>query len=373
MQVVDLALALRRRGHDVALVAAMSFLDFEDSLQAAGVSTFRLGVRSKREILTALRRYISVVRQWRPDVVHAHLVNAILLTRIARPFANVPLLIGSSHTPLEPRKVNYLLYRLTHSLGDKWTSVSRAGIRAHERASAVPLGQGILVRNGVVLTRFRASPARRVRVRQELGLQGGDFLWLTIGSFRDEAKDYDNLLGAFARVAKSSPHAHLAIAGEGRLLESKRVLAKTLGIADKVSFLGLRRDVEALMSAADAFVLASMREGMPLVLIEAGAMGLPIVATDVGESSAIVQHGVSGFVVAPRSELELAGSMRQLMELPPDERLKMGEAGRAHVNATFDMEVVVDEWLHIYEQNLANRGARRTFSRSDARACGNRT
>ena len=87
-----------------------------------------------RQDLRAVRRVGRLTAAWRPDVVHAHLASAILLSRVARPFAPVPLLVGTSHTPHEDRRLTYLLYRITNGLGDRWTSISRAGIEAHERA-----------------------------------------------------------------------------------------------------------------------------------------------------------------------------------------------------------------------------------------------
>jgi glycosyltransferase involved in cell wall biosynthesis len=230
--------------------------------------------------------------------------------------------------------------------------VSRKGIRAHENARAVPAGQGILVRNGVDLNRFVPSLDQRRSMRPSLGVHDDAFLWLTVGSFRDEAKDYDTVLAAFAQIASARSEARLAIAGDGRLLEAKRQLAQDLGIASVVQFLGLRTDVDALMSAADGFVLGSAWEAAPIVLLEAAAMKLPIVATDVGENAQLVQNGVTGFIVPSKSKALLASAMLRVMDRPLAERIAMGEASRDHVRASFDIECVATNWVEMYSEWL---------------------
>jgi glycosyltransferase involved in cell wall biosynthesis len=357
VQVMDLALALRRRGHAIAVVSVMPFLDFEGRLTDAGVETFTFALRGKLELPFALWRYAALVRKWRPDIVHAHMLSAILLTRVGRLFANVPLLVATSHTPLEFTRHDYWLYRFTHALGDRWTSVSRQGIVAHERARAVPAGQGILVRNGVDLTRFVRSLDRRGALRKALGTRDDFFLWLTVGSFRDEQKDYDTLLRAFARLHSWRPEARLAIAGGGRLLEAKRHLAHGLGIDSVVQFLGIRADVDALMSAADGFVLGSAWEAAPIVLLEAAAMELPIVATDVGENARLVQDGVAGIIVPSKSEEALATAMLRTMDRPSTESVSMGQASRDCVRALFDIEAVTTSWVEMYSAWLSELAA----------------
>jgi glycosyltransferase involved in cell wall biosynthesis len=349
---MNLATILRKRGHDIAVVSVMPFLDLEAQIKATGTDTFTLHVHSKLQLAPAVRRYTAIVRAWRPDIVHAHLASSILLSRISRLFAPVPLLIGTSHSTHEDRQLTYFFYRITNRLGDKWSSISRAGIDAHERAGAVPAGTGLHVHNGIDLSCFVRSPDLRRSLREEMGVRDDDFLWLTVGSFRDEAKDYDNLLHAFVSVTVRHPQARLMIAGDGLLLEAKRELAGRLGLGSAVQFLGVRRDVAALMSGADAFVLASRREGMPIVLLEAAAMELPIVATDVGENAALVVPNVSGFIVSPRSHAELAGAMLRAMERSPEERASMGHVAREHIRASYDIENVATEWMERYVEWL---------------------
>jgi glycosyltransferase involved in cell wall biosynthesis len=128
--------------------------------------------------------------------------------------------------------------------------------------------------------------------------------------------------------------------------------------------LGLRRDPEAMMSAADGFVLSSDSEALPLVLAEAAACEVPLVATDVGGCRELVLDGVSGLLVEPGDASALRDAMAAIVERPMDERRAMGRAGRAFATERFDIDGVVDRWEGAYE----DVGVRRPAARStDAR------
>ena len=129
-------------------------------------------------------------------------------------------------------------------------------------------------------------------------------------------------------------------------------LVQELGIASHVHFLGVRRDIPDLMNGADAFVLASAWEGLPMVLLEAAASGLPLVATDVGGVREIVRDGINGFLCPPGQSDALADVMKRVMALPPEKRAAMGEASRELVRRTFDIDQVVTRWEQLYQRLL---------------------
>jgi len=110
------------------------------------------------------------------------------------------------------------------------------------------------------------------------------------------------------------------------------------------------------MNATDAYVMSSIWEGMPLVLLEAQASGLPIVATDVGGNREVVIDGVTGFLVPPKDPEALAQAMLRLMELPKEKRQEMGEAARQHILANFSLDRVVDKWEALYRELLVKKG-----------------
>jgi glycosyltransferase involved in cell wall biosynthesis len=205
------------------------------------------------------------------------------------------------------------------------------------------------------MPRFRrVPPTARESVRLGLGLQG-KFLWLAVGRF-EIAKDYGTMLRAFAVVRREHADTALLLVGRGSLQSQTEALANSLSLGGDVRFLGMREDVPELMPAADAYVMSSAWEGMPIVLLEAAATGLPVVATEVGGNSEIVWRGETGFLVPPRNPDALARAMVALMELPEAQRRSMGELGRERVGAHFALGRMVERWESLYLEVLARKG-----------------
>lgn len=362
MQIKDYAVRLVARGHAVAVVSMLPFEDFEDELRAGGVETLSLDMTKGKASGVALGRLVAFLLRFRPDVVHAHMFSAILASRVARallgPFRlagiEPPAVIGTSHAPFERAERRYLAYRLTDRFSDLWTNVCQAGIDEHARRRAVHKEHALFTSNGIDVDHFRPSPEARSAKRAELGVGDDTFLWLTVGSFRDDQKDYPNLLRAVARLSPE-PRFRVAIAGGGVLEAQMKALAVELGVSDRVDFLGLRSDVLALMQASDGFVLASWFEAMPIVLLEAAACGLPGVVTDVGQNAAIVVEG-TGFVVPSKDDAALAEGMKRLATCAPDARGEMGRRARAHAVEQFSLDVVVRAWERRYAETARRTG-----------------
>jgi glycosyltransferase involved in cell wall biosynthesis len=281
------------------------------------------------------------------------MVHANLLARIVRFLAPIPVLICSARSIDEGGRFREVLYRLTDPLCDLTTQVSQAGLERYVRMGAVPRHKIRYIPNGVDTERFKPNLEDRLKFRKELGVDG--FVWLAVGRF-DPPKDYPSMLQAFARVVHKHSNTILLIAGDGPLRKTMENLARELGIEKRTKFLGIRRDIPQLMNAADAYVMSSSREGMPNVLLEASATGLPIVATDVGGNREIVLDGVTGFLVPPRNPEALARAMLRIMDLSDEERKEMGERARKHIEVKFNLDRVVDLWEILYYELLEKKG-----------------
>jgi len=338
----------------VSVVSLMPPKAYVEDLETAGIPVFSLGIRRKLPDPRPVLRLARIIRKWQPDVVHSHMVHANLLARIVRPLAPFPVLICSARNIDEGGRLREFLYRLTDPLCDLTTQVSQAGLERYVRVGAVPRHKIRYIPNGVDTERFKPNPEGRLKVRRELGVNG--FVWLAVGRF-DPQKDYPNMLQAFARVVRERSDTALLIAGDGPLRKAMESMALDLGISEYVRFLGIRRDVPQLMNAADAYVMSSSWEGMPNVLLEASATGLPIVATDVGGNREIVLEGTTGFLVPPGNPEALALAMVHLMSLPEEKRLAMGRKARELVVERFSLEKVVDLWEALYEKLLQKGSA----------------
>ncbi|MCA9588156.1 MAG: glycosyltransferase [Myxococcales bacterium] len=362
MQIKDYAKLLVRRGHRVAVVSMLPFEEFRDELRDAGVETFSLEMQRGKASAVALTKLVGLLIRLRPDVLHAHMFAAILASRIARAVLeplrlagiSPPAIIGTSHSPFERATRRYIAYRVTDRFSDLWTNVCQAGVDEHTLRRAVRADKTMCTSNGVDVTHFAPDPLVRRAKRAELGVDDDTFLWLSVGSFRDDQKDYPNLLRAAAQLPSDRAW-KIAIAGGGELLGDTRKLAHDLGLGDRVDILGLRSDVRELMQASDAFVLASWFEAMPIVLLEAAACALPCVVTDVGQNRTIVVEG-TGLVVPPRDTPALSAAMETMLRIPADERHEIGQRARAHAVAELSLDVVVRAWEARYAEAASSVG-----------------
>jgi glycosyltransferase involved in cell wall biosynthesis len=205
------------------------------------------------------------------------------------------------------------------------------------------------------MAQFRSvAEGARESLRRSLGLEG-EFVWLAVGRF-EIAKDYPNMLRGFARVRERHPGAVLLLVGRGSLQGETEALVRDLGLGGRVRFVGVRNDVPEFMSAADGYVMSSAWEGMPMVLLEAAAAGLPIVATAVGGNHEVVCGEESGFLVPPRDGDALGAAMLRMMGLSEAERRSMGARGREHVRNTYSLMRVVERWENLYREVLERKG-----------------
>jgi glycosyltransferase involved in cell wall biosynthesis len=353
-QVVYLATRFKSRGWEVGVVSLIPPKAYIEDLEKADVLVFSLDIRRKLPDPRPILRLVQIIRKWQPDVVHSHMVHANLLARIVRPLAPFPLLVCTAHNIDEGGRLREVLYRLTDPFCDLTTQVSQAGLERYVHVGAVPRHKICYIPNGVDTERFKPNLEDRLKVRKELGMEG--FVWLAVGRF-DPQKDYPNMLQAFVRVVHKHLNTMLLIAGDGPLRKTMENMTRELGVEKHVKFLGIRRDIPQLMNAADAYVMSSEWEGMPMVLLEASACGLPIVATNVGGNAEIVLDGQTGFLVPPKSPEALSQAMLRMMDLPEEVREKMGKQARKHIESNFSLDRIVDCWEALYYE-LLNRSSR---------------
>ncbi|GIB17883.1 4-alpha-N-acetylgalactosaminyltransferase [Vibrio cholerae] len=289
---------------------------------------------------------VSILRQFQPDVVHSHMVHANIFARLLRVIAPIPRLVCTAHSNNEGGKARMLAYRLTDSWCDLTTNVSQDAVEAFIAQNAAKPGRIVALHNGIDLSKFTFNSVARERCRSELGLNANQTLLLSVGRLT-EAKDYPNLLHAFAQLVKRQPNVKLAIIGIGELSTSVEVLIEQLELKSYVALLGLRFDVVDWMSAADIYVMSSAWEGMPMVLLEAMATERVVIATDCGGVREVL--GDYGYLVPPRNSEKLTEAIEQAMALSQQERETLGNNARNYIESRYSLSVVADKWLEIYQ------------------------
>ncbi len=333
---LTLALAerMRERGHAVVLLTLRPRLKKE---WPTSLPVFRLGVRKNPlSVLAAFFRARRYLHDLRPDIIHSHGFHASIFARPLKPLVPVPAIVATIHNVYEGGRLRMLAYRFTDPLCDRITAVSQAVADRFIALKAISARKCTVIPNAIDIAEFTPDRSRRVQTRAALGAHA-DFIWLAAGRIAP-AKDHSNLLRAFAGLRASQPGTQLWIAGEGTDAQrnSLQSLAALLGVNGSVQWLGLRHDMPALLDAADAFVLSSAWEGMPLALAEAMAMEKPVVATDAGGVGELV--GETGILVPPHSPEQLARAMCSVMIKDEEARQAQGRAARQRIEQNFSME-----------------------------------
>ena len=343
-QVLSLAGRMVVRGHTVALLVLRP--TFAEEL-ATDLAVVHLDMsKTPMSLLRGLVRGAGFLRSFQPDIIHSHNVHGNLVARMLKVFCSWAPVVSTIHNVYEGGWLRMAAYRVTDPLCTLSVAVSTAAAERYVRLKAVPRRKCRVICNGIDMVEFVPSLQRRNAVRERMGVKE-EFLWITVGRVVP-AKDYPNLLRAFAIVHEREADAHLWIAAEtmGSDAGEMSKLGAQLGLNDRVCWLGLRHDVAALLDAADAFVLGSAWEGMPLALGEAMAMAKRVVATDVGGVRELV--GDAGTIVASKNAAALAEAMLAVMETSIDIRKSQGRAARQRIANGFSIETKTDEWESMY-------------------------
>ena len=351
--VVDLATALRRKGYEVEVACSVAD-GLSKPLEEAGVSVRPLtGRLVKRRVSAAyalgIRRLLG---ERRFDLVHAHIFASAAAAAIATLGSGIPLVV-TEHTEATWQT------RLA-----RW--VSRWVYRRAERIIAVstPIGRRLISRDGVppdlvtvisnaVIPASEAPPDAPEALPDEW-LEGP--LVGVVARLQPE-KGVANFLKAVARVSEVSPEARFLVVGDGPLREELLGLAERVGIRERVWFLGYRADARALVGLMDVLAVPSLTEGSPLIVLEAMAAGVPVVASAVGGIPDQVRHGEEGLLVPPDDPGALGDALGGLLrDLARAHRL--GEAGRRRTENEFSHDALVRRIEGVYRSALDGKSAR---------------
>lgn len=334
-------------------VAVVSLTPGSDVALPEAVTVVPLEMRkTPQSMVRALWKLRAFVRQWQPDIIHAHMVHANLLARVLAARGDMPPVICTAHSAREGGGLRMLGYRLTDRWSQLNTHVSPQGRQAMIEAGAVSSARITVVPNGVDTAQFRPDTALRQRARKALGLQDSTRLLINVGRLVKE-KAQATLVDAFSRLEADSD-TQLLIVGDGPLRGALEQQIRDRRLTGRIRLTGARSDIPALLNGADLFVLSSDIEGMPLALGEALACGLPVVATDAAGVAELL--GEYGEIVARGDPAALAAAMRRTLA----SGLGDGDAQaarRAHIVNRFSLEAVALAWLTRYTSLIGTERA----------------
>lgn len=290
--------------------------------------------RASTGFATFLVRLVRCFRRLRPRIVHAFLVGSTSTWgRTAAKLSGVPhVLLSDLSLDPEPSRVQRALDPVLHRLTTRFLPNARAIAARLEREGADPR-RIVLVRNGVDLTRF--DPQRVVSARASWGVSADETVVGFLGMFRREKRP-DLLLDAVLTLPEPRRPQLLVMAGDGALMPAIRDRVAADGwLRDHCRLLGVVADVPSFLAGIDVLALPSDTEGLPNAVLEAHAMGVPVVATDVSDVRELVGSG--GEVVGRADARALGEALARLCALPGLERARLGASARARIETEFAM------------------------------------
>ena len=330
------------------ICSLMNRIPMADQFRESGIEVHSLGL-NRRTDLSVLVRLRKLMKKVRPDILHTYLLHANVLGRIVGRLVGIPVIIGSERTIGQAGPCGRLATKLSNPLTNAVEVNSELGARSIAIDLGVPPDKIEVVRSGVDLKKFGHS-TNRAAIRSQMGLKKGQHLVLYVGRLR-AVKGIEYGLRAFAAAQSQLSSMHMALAGEGELLDHLKNIVRELNVSDHVTFLGVRNDLPDLLSGADSVLMPSLKEGFPRTAIEAMAAGKPIIATNVGGTSEAIIDGETGILI-PAKNIEVMTSTLLRLVNDKDLQLKLGEAGRQRSTNNYSVNNYVTRLDELYRKLL---------------------
>jgi len=294
-----------------------------------------------------------------PMIVHTHSSKAGILGRWGARFARADAVIHTIHgfgfhdyQPLPIRIFLIFLEKVTARITDMFIAVSQANIKKGVDSGIFPKRKTTLIRSGIELEEFTQGKVKQAEKKKALGFEPALPLITMIGCLKPQKAPLDYVEVAHKVLQKKE--ACFILVGDGELREQVQKKAAQLGLGGRFKLLGWRRDIPEILAATDIFCLTSLWEGLPRVLPQAMAMGIPIVATGIDGTPEAVIYGVNGFVTKPRDTKAMAKRIIYLLD-HPKEAENMGKQGKKMVGG-FDIRRMVREQADLYLKLLREKG-----------------
>lgn len=344
---------LMRRGHRV-VVSGRSKSRWIEYCRARGLCTEAVPMRGDLDPYGMLK-YLRLLSSEKFDVICLGFEKAVRLCGFPARLRNRSAIISRKGLPLMYDRALYrFAYR--HVVDRILTPSYDLKRRLCEHLWIVPENVDV-VHNGVRIPQ-RPSRDQILSLRRELGLPGDARVIVAAGRFSRQ-KGFSYLLDALPEVLRSFPNAHLMLIGEGELRGDLERQAERLGVTDRVHLPGYRRDVPRLLHASDLFVLPSLYEGLPNVMLEAMAAGIPVVATSVNGVPEVIEEGVSGLLIPPGNARHIQSALCALLS-DRGRAEEIGDSGQRRVKSEFTVEGMVDGVERVFRNAVLRK-------RSDAR------
>ncbi len=326
----------REQGHDPCVYAVATLGPLGERMRAEG---FTVQPNVGQRLPDAMRNFFRIFHESRPDVVHLHNPTPTIYAAIAARIAGVPSVVSTRHSLVSPpRKLAVeLKYAVAATCCDWIVGICDATVNNVKDIHSVPARKIARVYNGTV-------PLKRVAQEQCPPKSG--FTLVYVGRL-EPVKNHALLLNAFCEALQAMPVLRLWMVGDGSERKTLEGLATELGIARQVTFWGQQLDVAPFFSAADAFIMSSLSEGLPMSLLQGFSLGLPAIVTDVGGMAEVVRLAQAGIIVPATDPAKMAAAIVRLAS-GDAERQQFSRNAEATFHSRFTLQTMVDGYMNLY-------------------------
>lgn len=352
----DLALGLDRERFKVIFIYLTEHGVDERYLKETGCEFFCLSEKKRINSFrfSVMFNLVRILKEHHVDILHCHRHKATTYAVMAARIAGTPVLLAHVHglgrsRNLKRRLINCILFRNVNRLVPVANGVKEDVLRNNWFVTDEKL---FVLENSVDYGRFADVSISKKDAKQMLGMPADSLVFGTIGRLVP-TKGLSYLIAAFSKVKRQMPSVHLVLVGDGPCRAELQMQAADALCGDSVHFLGHRANVEQLLKGMDVFILASVAEGMPRVLLEAMAAGVPCVATQVGGIPEVINGEAVGFLVPPGDPEALAEMMLRVAKMPGEELAEVIEKARDRVRRFYSHDIVKKKLEDLYESEFA--------------------
>ncbi len=350
MQVMRISQWMKKHGYEVVLVSMMipKADDWTQTLKDCGIEVQTLGMKKGYGDWKAVFTMLKIVKKEKPKVIHSHMFHANLLSRIVWIFVKDIKVINTVHGEEEFLGKRRWVYRGLNCMSEITVCCGKTLAEQAQKMQCISKGKLKVIYNGLDTDQYKKNDKIKDTLRSEFKLKDSDFVWISVGRLYP-VKNQNYLIQEFTRLYSRFSNARLLLVGDGPDKDKLMKHVNKFGMDKAIIFTGKRNDISTFLNIADAFVLSSIHEGLPLCLQEASSIGLPLVATDVGGCREIVIDGENGFLCKSEEIGGLCKCMEKVMELDLDERTRMSAKSREIAIENFEMDTIADKWIKLYE------------------------
>ena len=311
--------------------------EIASQIKDLGVKVVSLDWKNKINFFPFLRLH-KIVKNEKPDIIHAHLFHANLIARLLKIMNNELVVVSTIHNINFGGKLREVLLKFTDFLSDKNVVVSKKILNEMAPKGVITKQNTEIIYNGVDFDFYNG----KIDNKNNLKL-------VAIGRLT-EAKGYMYLLKAMIKLKEIFPGIKLSILGLGDKKNELESFVRKNNLEENVFFAGNQSDVKSFLDKNNFFVLASLWEGLPMAICEAMANGKIVIATKVGGVPEIIENGVDGYLINPKDETELADTIESVLKMADEDKNLLSKNAKAKIKSKFSVSIMIKKYEKLYNE-----------------------